>query len=147
MHLTTQSSLPEHRLGATRLRVLMPASATGGAYEVLEFRGEPGSIAPPAHIHRRADEAFIVLEGALDMVVGGTAFRAEAGMTVHVAKGEAHTFEYAAPGTRFLAVLTPATRFDEYVEGMKALLAESNGGPPDAAKCIALMANHDAFPG
>jgi quercetin dioxygenase-like cupin family protein len=147
MHATSIHSLPEHVLGATRLRVLVSSAATNGAYEILEFRGEPGSIGPPAHVHRRADEAFIVLEGALDMRVSGTPVRAGAGTTVHVARGEPHTFEYAAPGTRFLAVLTPATRFDEYVEGLRALLAESGGGPIDAKKRLELMARHDAYPG
>ncbi len=147
MHITTQASLPEHRLGSTRLRVLISAAATGGAYEILEFRGEPGSLGPPPHIHRCADEAFIILDGAINMIVNGKPILADAGTTVHVAKGESHKFDYALPGTRFLAVLTPATRFDEYIEGMKALLAESDGGPPDAAKRIALMANHDTFPG
>lgn len=146
MHQTRQDQVEEHVLGAARVRVLVSGAATNGVYEIIEFRGEPGGLGPPAHVHRRASEAFIVLEGAIDLTVGDRTVHAGAGATMHVAPGEAHRFEYAAPGTRFLAMLTPATGFDAYIAGLGDLVREG-GGTPDAARREALMARHDAFPG
>lgn len=145
-HACNVRDLPEISLGAARIRFPIPASATGGAYEVIEFRGEPGGIGPPSHVHRNADEAFIVLEGALDMEVAGRAFRAEAGAAIHVPKGTPHRFEYAQPGTRFLAMLAPATRFDAYAQAVAELVAANPGKPPDPALRAALMARHDMYP-
>lgn len=145
MHMTRMTEALELAVGTTRVRFLVPASATGGAYEVMEFRGQPGGVGPRAHVHRRADEAFIVLEGELEMGVGGEKVQAPAGTSVHVPRGVVHVFRYAAADTRFLAVLTPATRFDEYVREMQKLMAENPGGPPDAARLTELMARHDAY--
>lgn len=144
MHLSTPDNTNELVLGSTRLRVLVPAATTVGRYEILELRGEPGAQGPRPHYHRHADEAFIVLDGSLEMEVGGEKLTANAGTTVHVPKGTAHVFRYGAPGTRFLAILTPATRFEEYAEALKTLIAET-GTPPDAARLATLMARHDQY--
>jgi quercetin dioxygenase-like cupin family protein len=146
MHVTRPTDAVEMVLGATRVRFVVPASATGGAYEVMEFRGQPGGPGPRAHYHKRADEAFIVLEGALEMEVGGEKVFAPAGTSVHVPRGTVHVFRYAAADTRMIAVLTPATRFEEYVPKLQRLLAEG-GGAMDAGKLAAVMAEHDAFVG
>ena len=43
---------------------------TGGAYALTDSVVPPGG-GPPPHLHHREDEAFWVLEGELEVMVGG----------------------------------------------------------------------------
>jgi mannose-6-phosphate isomerase-like protein (cupin superfamily) len=47
---------------------------TGGAYALTDSVVPPGG-GPPPHIHHREDEAFWVLEGELEVMVGGDHLR------------------------------------------------------------------------
>jgi mannose-6-phosphate isomerase-like protein (cupin superfamily) len=57
------------------------AEDTGGAYSLTDSLVPPGG-GPPPHIHHREDEAFWVLEGELEVVVGETTFKAGPGSFV-----------------------------------------------------------------
>src|SRR3712207_6185346 len=90
---------------------------TGGAYALTDSVVPPGG-GPPPHIHHREDEAFWVLEGELEVMVGETTFRAGAGSFVHLPKDIAHTYENVGTGAaRFLTLIVPAglERFFEEV--------------------------------
>ena len=72
--------------------------------EVLAPRGH-GS---PLHVHRREDEWFYVIEGALSFWVGGDTIDAPAGSFVYGPRDIPHTFEVSSPEARFLLVTEPA---------------------------------------
>jgi quercetin dioxygenase-like cupin family protein len=144
-HITSIDSLPELSLGPVRVRILMAAAATAGAFELIEFRGQPGGLGPRPHFHKRADESFIILSGALDMEIDSQPHHAPAGTTVHIPKGSMHVFRYAAPETRFISLFTPATGFDEYLRELLSLARSSPDLRPDPAKLTELMARYDAF--
>jgi quercetin dioxygenase-like cupin family protein len=81
---------------------------TGGAYALTDSVVPPGGGAPP-HIHRREDEAFWVLEGELEVMVGETTFGARAGSFVHLPKDIPHTYENVGTrSARFLTLMVPA---------------------------------------
>ncbi len=48
----------------------IPSQQTGGAYALFEATANPGA-GPPPHVHHREDEAFYVLEGEYQFLVGG----------------------------------------------------------------------------
>jgi quercetin dioxygenase-like cupin family protein len=87
--------------GAIKAR---PADA-GGAYALIEFSMAPGPIAgPPAHTHPHV-EAFYVLEGTMDFLVGERRVRVESGGFAVVPGEVAHTFARMGTGpARFLTL-------------------------------------------
>jgi len=71
------------------LRVLVPSAATGGRYAVLELAEAAGYRTPP-HVHPGMDESFYVLEGTLELEMGGATHTLPAGSFVHIPRGTAH---------------------------------------------------------
>jgi mannose-6-phosphate isomerase-like protein (cupin superfamily) len=76
----------------------------------------PGDQAPP-HIHHRSDEAFIVLAGELEVLIGDQRRILTAGQSAVVTAGTIHTF--ATRGevvSRIIAVMTP--EIDELITAL-----------------------------
>jgi mannose-6-phosphate isomerase-like protein (cupin superfamily) len=89
---------------------LMTFKASGedtvGAYSLTDSMVPPRG-GPPPHIHHREDEAFWVLEGDLEVVVGENRFGA--GSFVHLPKGVLHSCQNVGAGpARFLTLMVPA---------------------------------------
>ena len=73
------------------------------SFSIQEWRGSgPATL----HVHYSDDEAWHVLEGQLTFRYSDRSETAGPGTTVFVPAGVAHTYT-AAPGTRYLIVLTP----------------------------------------
>ncbi|MBE1488291.1 cupin domain-containing protein [Plantactinospora soyae] len=78
----------------------------------------PGDQAPP-HVHHRSDEAFCVLRGRLEVLVGGVRRVLEQGEHVTVPAGTTHTFATIdADGAQVLVVMTPEV--DQLVTALHA---------------------------
>jgi quercetin dioxygenase-like cupin family protein len=76
----------------------------------------PGDQAPP-HVHHRSDEAFCVLRGRLEVLVGDTRRVLEQGEYVTVAAGTVHTFATVdAAGAQMLVVMT--REVDELIQAL-----------------------------
>jgi mannose-6-phosphate isomerase-like protein (cupin superfamily) len=81
---------------------------TGGMYAFTDSVVPPQGEAP-LHVHHREDEAFWVLEGELEILVGEDTFRASAGSFVHLPKGVRHAYKNVGTGpARFLTLRVPA---------------------------------------
>ena len=79
---------------------------TGGAYSLLEVvvTGE----GPPQHIHKAEEEAFYVLEGAVNIKIGEQTISGTVGSFVLIPRGTVHTFWNAGPTpSRLLAIFSP----------------------------------------
>lgn len=90
---------------------------TGGAYSLTDSMVPPQGD-PPPHIHHREDEAFRVLEGELEVLVGENKFKAGAGSFGHLPKGVLHSYQNVGTGpARLLTLMVPAglERFVEEV--------------------------------
>ncbi len=91
---------------------------TGGAYSLLEV--ELVGDGPPQHIHKNEDEAFYVLEGEMNILVGERTIRATAGSFVLVPRGTVHAFSrIGQEPAKILAIFSPAgfeKFFDEAVD-------------------------------
>jgi mannose-6-phosphate isomerase-like protein (cupin superfamily) len=80
---------------------------TRGAYSIIEIESFPGN-GPPAHIHRKEDECFYVVEGAFSVILGDRAFDVADGDFVRIPKDTPHTYKNvgAIPG-KMLVILSP----------------------------------------
>ena len=80
---------------------------TGGMYALTDSVVPPQGEAP-LHVHHREDEAFWVLDGELEILVGEDTFRASAGSFVYLPKGIRHAYKNVGTGpARFLTLIVP----------------------------------------
>jgi quercetin dioxygenase-like cupin family protein len=108
-----------------RHRILATAEQTGGAYTLLKL-SIPQGLGIPPHVHTREDEAFHVVEGAAEFLVGGEKVDARAGATVMGPRGKPHGFKATSKGPcRMVVVVTPG--------GFERFLGELRGAKDPAA--------------
>jgi quercetin dioxygenase-like cupin family protein len=88
------------------------ADSTAASLEV-EVSMAPGAEGPPPHIHTKQSETFNVSSGLLAATVDGQAHTAEAGQTLVVQAGQAHTFVNGSETEPlvFRATFEPALNF------------------------------------
>jgi quercetin dioxygenase-like cupin family protein len=79
-----------------------------GSAAIFVLTLEPAG-GPPPHVHRDADEFFYVLEGEVDVWVGGTQAKLMPGMSTTLPRGVVHSFDNltSTPAT-LLVVVTPS---------------------------------------
>jgi mannose-6-phosphate isomerase-like protein (cupin superfamily) len=96
---------------------------------LFEFDLDPATDGAGPHLHRQHVDSFYVLDGELELTVGGRTVVARPGELLPVPPGTVHSFRNASPGhVRFLNLHTPGMRFDEYIRRMDA------GEKPDPAQ-------------
>lgn len=112
-------------LGNFEAVVLADASATSGAFTVLQTQGEPSGFGPPLHVHRDAAEAFYILEGTYLMHVEDRQDLCVPGSFVYVPPNVMHTFVVVSeePGKK-LNLFSPAAMVGFFEE---LAAAEANG--------------------
>lgn len=91
----------------------MSGTQTGGAFEVIEFRGN--AACPPPHIHRERGECIQVLEGRFTFTLGEEERDVEPGSWVLVPRGMRHGF-IASADARALILVVPARLEDFFAE-------------------------------
>ena len=107
-------------------------SETGGGYALIETTVVGDG--PPPHIHKSEEEAFYVLEGSLNVVVGEQTIKANAGAFVLVPRGTVHTFSKVGTSAKILIIISPAG-FEKFFEEV--------AGPPDFEKIKALAPKYN----
>jgi mannose-6-phosphate isomerase-like protein (cupin superfamily) len=75
----------------------------------------------PAHVHHEGEEAFICLEGDLEVLIGTTRRQVRPGEHVVVPRGSSHTFA-SRTGAHVLAVMSP--EIAELIEGLHAPMSD-----------------------
>jgi mannose-6-phosphate isomerase-like protein (cupin superfamily) len=105
---------------------------TRGAYAARLNAAPPGFTAVPLHIHRAAEEAFLVLDGELTVHADGRTVAAPAGAFVLIPRGVVHAIANLGGGpVRWLTLISPAEPAG-WVEAEHDLIAESAGSPDQA---------------
>ena len=118
-----------HWLGGISARTLLPGSATGGRFAVVEHRLQPRELAAPLHVHRREDEYSIVTHGRVGFVLGDDVCEAGLGDFVRKPRDQWHTFFNAGDEeARLLEVISPAGFEDYFTELADFFPADA---PPD----------------
>jgi quercetin dioxygenase-like cupin family protein len=100
---------------------------TDGHLSLLEVNA-PAGHGPPLHVHENEHEAFYVLEGTLEVMVGGERRRAEAGTFAFLPRGIPHTFKVVEGPARFLTFGVPGGLDGFFRDGGRP--AEGPGLPP-----------------
>jgi quercetin dioxygenase-like cupin family protein len=92
-----------------------PVSHDDGAdgISVMDSLARHGD-SPPYHAHYREDEVFHLLEGELDLLMGGERFRAVAGETRLLPRDVPHTYLAVSEQARWL-VATTGGNFERFV--------------------------------
>jgi mannose-6-phosphate isomerase-like protein (cupin superfamily) len=94
-------------LGGT-MTILVTPEQTSGASVTIQVDAPPG-VGPPAHIHTREDETFVVTQGHFRFWHGKQVVDAEPGTVVYMPRNQAHQFRNIGntPGT-VIATIVPA---------------------------------------
>jgi mannose-6-phosphate isomerase-like protein (cupin superfamily) len=98
-----------------------PGAGVRGAGLVIQNWRATGvaEMVAPLHVHHADEEAWHVISGALRFRLADREFVAEAGSTVLVPAGVAHTFGNAGPGpSRYILILP--SRLDELISSLHA---------------------------
>ncbi len=95
-----------YRVVGDNVRVLATGNDTASTYEVFELRG-PENSGPPPHMHPW-NEAYFVIAGEVDVIVGDRMMRATPGSFVSVPEGTVHCYRVLSAEARFLVLTSPA---------------------------------------
>jgi quercetin dioxygenase-like cupin family protein len=118
-------------------------ASTNGAFSFMERTLPAGGRRPPAHVHTNCEEAFYVLDGEIEFLLGDDTVVGRPGSFVHVPGGVPHTFGNATTApSRLLVIHAPA--MDGYFEELQALW--SGDVPPSGEDERALMKRHGMEP-
>jgi len=102
-----------------RFKIQTSSSDTGGAYLILEVEAAP-RIGVPLHTHDNEEEHFIVVEGTVQIAVGGKTQDFPAGTSVTVGKGIPHAWCNLTDSlVRFVVIFTPG-RIEEMFRAVAA---------------------------
>lgn len=111
------------------MSVKADASGTEGAFGLAEAL-IPFGHSPRLHVHGQEDEAFFVLEGAVEFVCGDERFRGEAGAFAFLPRGIPHSFlGVSEPAARALMLVVPG--------GLEEIFTET-----DSERMEAALASH-----
>lgn len=111
------------------------AGDTAGSFSLMEALVPPGA-GPPPHIHHRTDEAFYLLEGAVEFTDGATTRVVGSGGFIFVPRGSVHGFRNIGPSTaKLLAWFVPGGTEGFFKElGLPA--CDGMPAPPDVQRLV-----------
>ena len=93
-------------IGGHELAVILDAAITGGQLTVIDVHARRGD-ASPVHVHRRDDEAFLLLDGAMTIWVGDQRHQLQPGGIAFLPRQLPHAVRYDI-ASRALVLSTPA---------------------------------------
>jgi mannose-6-phosphate isomerase-like protein (cupin superfamily) len=117
-------------MGPFSMRVRAEASATGGAFTLLEA-DEPPGFGPPLHVHEDAAEAFYVLAGEYVIFLGDDERHCPAGSFIYIPAGVEHGFRVGPVQSRKLNIYLPAAMVGYFEELAAAQAAGTALDHPD----------------
>jgi quercetin dioxygenase-like cupin family protein len=128
--------------GGFRGAIKVDDQESGGRQCFSEWTVEAGDNGPPAHLHKKHQEAFFVVEGTLRFRAGEETIEAEAGSFIFIPPGVIHAFSNTSD--------EPARCVNAYVpggiEGFFVEVGEAMaGGQPDPAEIKRLSAKYDVY--
>jgi quercetin dioxygenase-like cupin family protein len=118
--------------GGGLLEWKVTAAETGGSLFVFEDVID-GDKLTPLHYHPDADEAGYVLEGHIEIYTDGELHQVETGGFFFTPRGTPHAFRGIAPRTRLLALQTPGTNDQFYLQASERVPDDVSHGEVDFA--------------
>jgi mannose-6-phosphate isomerase-like protein (cupin superfamily) len=124
---------------------LLPGTATGGVFTLLEALVLPDA-GPPPHYHHREEETFYLLEGRMAFTVDGRDYEAEPGATIYVPRGVVHSYSNVGEGpAKMLFLYSPAGMDGMFPELGKPGRRGAVGPPLDPAEIAAMAGVADKY--
>lgn len=98
---------------------------------LTDFEYGPGQLGASPHVHSEHSDAFLVLEGELEITFESGPLRVSAGTLVLIPRGVVHSFGNTSDTTaRFLNVHAPSCGFGDYLRGQNPGF-DQHEPPPD----------------
>ena len=119
------------------LRFLCDAGDTDGAWSLME-QEIPAGRGPPLHRHVW-DEAYYVIEGALDFEIDGKQVRIERGDFTYLPRKTVHAFKGASPSPSRVLIFAAPAHSSAFFEDVNR---EVRMVPDDLAKVPAIGQRH-----
>lgn len=139
----------ENPLTGARTIFHQTARETGGALLQLEEVRAAGFAGPPAHVHPRQEECFVVLAGTARIQVNGKDHLLQPGERMVVAPGTAHTWANGGTGeVRIRCEFRPALHMEDYFESLYAMPPRRNAGNlvrPRLLQMVLLALTYESF--
>ena len=127
---------------SSRLRLVVPGSATAGRYGMFEYHVAPHSPGAAPHFHRTFSESFFVLSGRLTIYAAGEWQAFGAGDYALVHEGGAHGFRNDGDEwTSFLILFAPGIAREEFFFELAEL--RRSGRTLEPEEMTAFYARHD----
>jgi mannose-6-phosphate isomerase-like protein (cupin superfamily) len=119
------------------LRFLCDTKDTGGAWSLMEEEIGFG-LGPPAHKHDW-DEAYYVIDGALDFEIDGEAVRVQAREFAYLPRNTVHGFKGASQSPAHVLIFAAPAHSSEFFEDVNREVVII---PEDLAKVLAIGERH-----
>lgn len=94
--------------------ILLSGEDTGGAYCLLDLRVAPG-MGVPRHIHTREDEAYFVLSGELEAIVGNELYILKAGETLVAPRNIPHQLRNCGKVPNHYLIMFSPSGFEDFL--------------------------------
>ena len=120
--------------------VCLSGADTGGAYCLLDIGLAPG-MAVPRHMHTREDEAYYVLSGELEVVVGDEVFILRAGDTLIAPRDIPHQLRNSGDVENHYLIMFSPSGFEGFLKAT-AVPAQDNAVAPTEPPAVAVWNVH-----
>jgi quercetin dioxygenase-like cupin family protein len=121
-----------------RYTFAVTGAETDGAYAVVDAWVSPGG-GPPPHRHSREDEAFFVLDGAVDITVNGETRTVRAGESASAPRGSIHNFRNNTDAPAHMLFIVSPAGFENYLAEVGVAATEAEGDTPPEQDMDKLM--------
>ena len=120
--------------------VCLSGADTGGAYCLLDIGLAPG-MTVPRHMHTREDEAYYVLSGELEVVVGDEVFILRAGDTLMAPRDIPHQLRSSGDVENHYLIMFSPSGFEGFLKAT-AVPAPDNAVAPTEPPAVAVRNVH-----
>ena len=125
-----------------RMTFKVMSADTNGLYTLFVNSAEPGGGSPP-HIHHQEDEAFFILEGNYEFLLGDKTLELGPGSFLFAPRGIPHASKNVGTTmSRMLVIVSPAGLENCFIEMGQPITGTSApatpDGPPDIEKLVAI---------
>ena len=117
--------------------ILLSGKDTGGAYCLLDLKVAPGK-GVPRHTHTREDEAYFVLSGELEAIVGDEIFTLRAGETLIAPRNIPHQLRNSGSVANHYLIMFSPSGFEEFLKAT-SVAAPDDGVAPTEPPAIAVQ--------
>ncbi|WP_018923540.1 cupin domain-containing protein [Salsuginibacillus kocurii] len=127
-----------HALTGEVITFLETTAETNGEYLLIKVDLPPGGDGPLKHYHLAFEEAFEVIEGELELIVGDELIILEAGGTRTVPKTVHHQFKNASVNqpVSFHVKITPPHEFEDSMRMLYGIIADGESNKKGAPKSL-----------